>query len=69
MPHKLTMSVVAEGVETAGDWSFVYAAGCDMAQGYFIARPMPAGVIVPWVANWKARSDIPFAAISHMARS
>ena len=69
LAHKLTMSVVAEGVETAEDWSFVYAAGCDMAQGYFIARPMPASVIVPWAANWKARSDIPSDAISRMARS
>jgi EAL domain-containing protein (putative c-di-GMP-specific phosphodiesterase class I)/AmiR/NasT family two-component response regulator len=70
LAHKLKMSVVAEGVETAEDWSFVYAAECDMAQGYFIARPMPAGVIVPWVANWKARVDIPpAAAVSDMARS
>jgi EAL domain-containing protein (putative c-di-GMP-specific phosphodiesterase class I)/FixJ family two-component response regulator len=69
LARKLKMSVVAEGVETAEDWSFVYAADCDIAQGYFIARPMPAGVIVPWAANWKARTDIPPAAVSDMAKS
>jgi EAL domain-containing protein (putative c-di-GMP-specific phosphodiesterase class I) len=70
LARKLKMSVVAEGVETAEDWSFVYAADCDIAQGYYIARPMPAGVIIPWVANWQARTDIPLAgAASDIARS
>jgi EAL domain-containing protein (putative c-di-GMP-specific phosphodiesterase class I)/ActR/RegA family two-component response regulator len=69
LARKLKMSVVAEGVETAEDWSFVYAADCDIAQGYYIARPMPANVIVPWVANWNARADIPQAALPDMKNS
>jgi EAL domain-containing protein (putative c-di-GMP-specific phosphodiesterase class I) len=70
LARKLKMSVVAEGVETAEDWSFVCAAGCNIAQGYFIARPMPAAVIVPWVASWQARTDIPSpAAISDTAQA
>jgi EAL domain-containing protein (putative c-di-GMP-specific phosphodiesterase class I)/FixJ family two-component response regulator len=69
LARKLKMSVVAEGVETAEDWSFVYAADCDIAQGYFIARPMPANVIIPWAATWKARTDIPPAAVSQVAKS
>jgi EAL domain-containing protein (putative c-di-GMP-specific phosphodiesterase class I) len=70
LARQLKMSVVAEGVETAEDWSFVCTAGCDIAQGYFIARPMPAGVIVPWAASWQARTDIPSpAAISDTAKA
>ena len=39
---QLGMVVVAEGVEDADDWDLVKRTGCDLAQGYFIARPMPA---------------------------
>lgn len=41
MAHKLGMQVVAEGVETAEQRALLEAAGCDFAQGYFFARPMP----------------------------
>jgi EAL domain-containing protein (putative c-di-GMP-specific phosphodiesterase class I) len=61
LARKLKMSVVAEGVETAEDWSIVYAADCDIAQGYFIARPMPADAVLPWAKNWQTRTDIPTA--------
>jgi predicted signal transduction protein with EAL and GGDEF domain len=37
----LRLTVVAEGVETAEQLTRVRAAGCDAAQGYFLARPMP----------------------------
>jgi EAL domain-containing protein (putative c-di-GMP-specific phosphodiesterase class I) len=40
MARKLGMKTVAEGVETNADLAEVKAAGCDIAQGYFIARPM-----------------------------
>jgi EAL domain-containing protein (putative c-di-GMP-specific phosphodiesterase class I) len=36
------MGVVAEGVETADQLHIVRSLGCDCAQGYFIAPPMPA---------------------------
>lgn len=39
--HKLGMSVVAEGIETQAQWNILQAMGCDMGQGFFIARPMP----------------------------
>jgi EAL domain-containing protein (putative c-di-GMP-specific phosphodiesterase class I) len=35
------MQVVAEGVETEAQLDFVRAVGCDAAQGYYLARPMP----------------------------
>ncbi|MGM9516099.1 putative bifunctional diguanylate cyclase/phosphodiesterase [Roseateles sp. DB2] len=42
MAHELGMSVVAEGVETAHQRDLLASIGCDMGQGFFFARPMPA---------------------------
>jgi EAL domain-containing protein (putative c-di-GMP-specific phosphodiesterase class I) len=41
----LGMSVVAEGVETERQLGELGRLGCDMAQGYYFARPQPAGVV------------------------
>ncbi|WP_339082903.1 EAL domain-containing protein [Pseudomonas sp. TMP9] len=41
MAHKLDMQVVAEGVETIEQRDLLMAAGCDFAQGYLFARPLP----------------------------
>jgi EAL domain-containing protein (putative c-di-GMP-specific phosphodiesterase class I)/GGDEF domain-containing protein len=42
LAHSLGLKVTAEGVETAMVQALLTAMGCDLAQGYFIARPMPA---------------------------
>jgi diguanylate cyclase (GGDEF)-like protein len=44
LAHNLSMSIVAEGVETQAQAEFLKAIGCDAAQGYLFARPVPAGV-------------------------
>jgi diguanylate cyclase (GGDEF)-like protein len=41
MAHALGLKVTAEGVETATVQALLAGMGCDLAQGYFIARPMP----------------------------
>jgi diguanylate cyclase (GGDEF)-like protein/PAS domain S-box-containing protein len=46
--------VIAEGVETMHHGRELLKMGCELAQGYGIARPMPAGDIHEWVSNWKA---------------
>lgn len=55
MAKQLGMKTVAEGVEDRDDWDFLRATGCDMAQGYFIARPMPADDLPAWIQAWEVR--------------
>lgn len=55
MARQLGMRAVSEGVEDEADWLFLRASGCDLAQGYFIARPMPASEVANWVDQWAAR--------------
>lgn len=42
MAHKLGLQVIAEGVETETQRDLLMGIGCDFAQGYLFARPMPA---------------------------
>jgi diguanylate cyclase (GGDEF)-like protein/PAS domain S-box-containing protein len=44
---------VAEGVESVGHGVVLLRLGCDVGQGYGIARPMPAEELFPWYANWR----------------
>jgi diguanylate cyclase (GGDEF)-like protein/PAS domain S-box-containing protein len=45
--------VIAEGVETIEHGTALLELGCELAQGYGIARPMPANDIPAWVKDWK----------------
>jgi len=45
--------VVAEGVETPEQGVLLMRLGCDLAQGYGIARPMPADQVPAWVAAFR----------------
>jgi diguanylate cyclase (GGDEF)-like protein/PAS domain S-box-containing protein len=45
--------VIAEGVETVKHGKALLKVGCELAQGYGIARPMPASDIPSWVQGWK----------------
>jgi diguanylate cyclase (GGDEF)-like protein len=44
LAHNLSISIVAEGVETQSQAECLKAIGCDAAQGYLFARPVPAAV-------------------------
>jgi hypothetical protein len=54
--------VIAEGLETPEQGTLLLDLGCDLAQGYFIARPMPADALLEWSkgysppAQWTAAS-------------
>lgn len=56
LAKQLGMGIVAEGVEDRDDWDFLGRTGCAMAQGYFIARPMPADAVAGWIEAWELRS-------------
>lgn len=49
LAHSLKMSVVAEGVETDEAFTLLCRLGCDRAQGYYIARPLPASQLTQWL--------------------
>ncbi|WP_232534257.1 bifunctional diguanylate cyclase/phosphodiesterase [Plantactinospora sp. KBS50] len=49
----LGLRVVAEGVEDDRTWRLLYAAGCDVAQGWFYARPMPAAELASWLSRYR----------------
>jgi len=51
MAKKLRFTVVAEGVETLEQSQFLQNKGCALLQGYYFARPMPAGELVGWMAG------------------
>jgi EAL domain-containing protein (putative c-di-GMP-specific phosphodiesterase class I)/FixJ family two-component response regulator len=58
MAHQLRMQVVGEGIEDQDDWNFLSQLGCDVGQGYFIARPMPAADVIDWMRIWGERTGV-----------
>ena len=72
--------VIAEGLELKEHGTMLLQLGCDLAQGYGIARPMPADALPAWIAHWRPehswgnlasvkRDDLPllFASVEHRA--
>jgi diguanylate cyclase (GGDEF)-like protein len=49
LAHNFNMQVIAEGVEDAETFEQLERMGCDAAQGYYIARPMPAQDMMKWM--------------------
>ena len=47
--HNLSMRVVAEGIETDEVLDVLRGVGCDLAQGFLLARPMPASTLDHWL--------------------
>lgn len=55
MGHRLNASLVAEGVESMDDWDLLRGLGCDVAQGYLAARPMPGEEMLGWIKSNRVR--------------
>lgn len=57
LAHGLGMKVTAEGVETATSFTLLQAMGCDIAQGYGIAKPMPFEALIPFLTDFRDVAD------------
>ena len=51
LAHNLGKQVCAEGVEDEAAWQTLRALGCDLAQGFWIAKPMPAHELMQWLVR------------------
>ena len=51
--HSLGLTVTAEGVENEAEWAVIRATGCDLVQGYFIAKPMD----LPRLQQWRQQRE------------
>jgi EAL domain-containing protein (putative c-di-GMP-specific phosphodiesterase class I) len=66
--HNLNMTVIAEGVCSREAWELVDQHRCDVAQGYFIARPLDSQAFSRWLYRWgvpSAPSNIPNGSLSN----
>ena len=52
LAHNFNLNTVAEGVENEEILNELERMGCDVAQGFYIARPMPHDELNPWIMNW-----------------
>ena len=51
------LSVVAEGVEDIATWRRMLALGVDHAQGFLVARPLPAAAVPIWLEAWRSQPE------------
>lgn len=49
--------VIAEGVESIAHGEKLLSLGCELAQGYGIAQPMPGAELAAWAAKWRPPSQ------------
>jgi EAL domain-containing protein (putative c-di-GMP-specific phosphodiesterase class I) len=54
LAHELGKKVIAEGIESKDQLESLSILGCDIAQGYFIARPMQEKVFLDWIKKYKS---------------
>jgi EAL domain-containing protein (putative c-di-GMP-specific phosphodiesterase class I) len=57
LARSLKMVSVAEGVQHRPDWDLLVQLGCDVMQGYFIARPMSEEGLEAWTMQWMMRGS------------
>ena len=55
LAHDLGLSVTAEGIEQLDQLNLLRDLGCDIAQGYFIARPLEPDKLIGWLKEWQGR--------------
>ena len=57
--HNMGLKVVAEGVETEAIWNMLREMGCDVAQGYYLSRPLAADALAQWIGGsaWRVVAE------------
>ena len=59
LAHSLKLKVVAEGVETEEQLTFLRSLGCDEMQGYLISQPLPASQFISWLHEYRSEENVP----------
>jgi diguanylate cyclase (GGDEF)-like protein len=68
--RNLGLTVVAEGVENERSWDVLNELGCTTAQGFFLARPLTAERVAPWLASRRlSAAAIPLARLEQARRA
>jgi EAL domain-containing protein (putative c-di-GMP-specific phosphodiesterase class I) len=57
LSRNLGLKVVAEGVETEDVWRALAALGCDLAQGYYLTKPIPAAALTAWFRDGEPATE------------
>jgi diguanylate cyclase (GGDEF)-like protein len=59
LSHRMGLTVTAEGVETEAAWALLSSLGCDVVQGYRLARPLTADALNAWLSHRAGEVQIP----------
>jgi diguanylate cyclase (GGDEF)-like protein/PAS domain S-box-containing protein len=57
LANDLDKKLIAEGVETIEQGLLLINLGCEIGQGYAIAKPMPSDEVLSWVSDWQPESS------------
>jgi len=51
LAHSIDIKTIAEGIETQPDYEYLNGVGCDIGQGYFMAKPLTANNFISWYSE------------------
>ncbi len=57
--HSNSLSIIAEGIENEAMWNRMRDVGVEYAQGFLIARALPASALASWLVEWSAQTTLP----------
>jgi EAL domain-containing protein (putative c-di-GMP-specific phosphodiesterase class I)/CheY-like chemotaxis protein len=55
LARNLKMTSVAEGIQRRPDWDLLVELGCEVMQGFFVARPMSEDALRVWATKWELK--------------
>ena len=57
--HSNSLNIIAEGIENEAMWNRMRDVGVEYAQGFLIARALPASALASWLVEWSAQTTLP----------